>query len=181
MQWFANLQQLFLWSNEKKFEILLGNLEYWDLQTKEEKNYYSLLGFIIRAQFNSLHLWWYGGKLVPMELNWQLAHLERHHQCWKVRTGFRPTYAPIQKTRPCIFQQDNAKLHIASVTVTTAWPHSIKVLIAHAGHQLKTFGASWNAKYDKTGPRTVEQLQYQTRMGQHSSSNWNSQMFTNCG
>ena len=154
MQWFANLQQLFLWSNEKKFEILLGNLEYWDLQTKEEKNYYSLLGFIIRAQFNSLHLWWYGGKLVPMELNWQLAHLERHHQCWKVRTGFRPTYAPIQKTRPCIFQQDNAKLHLLQqhgfiVEESRCWTDLPTV---QTFHLLKTSVALWNTKYSKGDP-----------------------------
>lgn len=41
-----------------------------------------------------LHLWQYGGALVPIR-HWQLAPLERHHRCWKVYTGFRVTCAPI--------------------------------------------------------------------------------------
>lgn len=42
---------------------------------------------VISTQNLCLHLWQYGGALVPIR-HWQLAPLERHHRCWKVYTGF---------------------------------------------------------------------------------------------
>lgn len=51
------------------------------------------------VQFESLHLWWYRGALVPLELT--LAHVESCHQCWEVFTGssfFREALEYFSKT-----------------------------------------------------------------------------------
>ena len=49
---------------------------------------------VISGQFKSLHLWWYGVALLSMA--W--SSYSWPHHCWRVHSGFRATYAPIQAT-----------------------------------------------------------------------------------
>ncbi len=77
---------------------------------------------VIRIQFKSQHLWWYGGSWVHTV--WQLACFGRYYECWKVyikvlEQHMLPSRWRLFQGKPCVFQQDNVKPHTAAIT--TAW------------------------------------------------------------
>ncbi len=104
---------------------------------------------VLRVQFNSQHLWWYGvHKCIRYG---QLACFERPYEWWNIFKGFRATYAPLQTS---VFQQDNAKPHTAAIT--TAWLCSRRVWVLNwpavqIFHLLRTFGTSLTEQYVKDG------------------------------
>lgn len=73
---------------------------------------------LISAQFKSLHLWWYRGALVPMELAACTSG--------KASLVFKGRWYLFQG-KSCTFRQNNAKLHDESFM--TAWLHSIRVWV----------------------------------------------------
>lgn len=90
---------------------------------------------------------------------------KRHHQCWKAYTGFTATYAPFQamsisekalhfSARQCycilklLLLLLLLRQHGFVVEKSGCWTGRLAIWIFH---QLKTFGASWNKKYDKEG------------------------------
>ncbi len=81
-----------LWSDESKFDILVGNHGPRVLLAKEEGD----LPACYQRSVQKQHLWWYGGAQVYTV--WLLACFGRHYECWKVYKGFRATYAPLQTT-----------------------------------------------------------------------------------
>ncbi len=80
-----------LWSDESKFDILVGNHRRRVLRAKEGGRPSSVLSaFCSKASISDgmgVHMCiWYG----------QLAWFGRHYECWKVYKDFRATYAPLQ-------------------------------------------------------------------------------------
>ncbi len=90
LKWTVSKWKSVLWSDESKFDILVGNHGRCVLRAKEEETFQR----VISIQFKSQHLWWYGvHKCIQYG---QLACFGRHYECWKVYKGFRATYAPLQ-------------------------------------------------------------------------------------
>lgn len=69
-------------------------------------------------------------------------------KCLQMGKGFRASYAPLQG-RPCVFQQDNAKPHTA--TITTAWlQRRVRALNWPAGRpELSPLENIWQHNYKK--------------------------------
>ena len=62
LKWFEAKWKTVLRSDKSKFEIIFGNHGCPVLWTKQERYYPTF----ISGQFKSLHLWWYGARLVSM-------------------------------------------------------------------------------------------------------------------
>ncbi len=78
LKWTVSKWKSVLWSDESKFDILVGNHGRHVLRAKEE-------GDLTTCQ--SQHLWWYGvHKCIRYG---QLACFGRHYECWKVYKGFK--------------------------------------------------------------------------------------------
>ncbi len=78
-----------LWSDESKFDILVGNHGRRVLRATEEGD---LPVFNSKASISD-------GMGVHKCIRYgQLACFGRHYECWKVYKGFRGTYAPLQTT-----------------------------------------------------------------------------------
>ncbi len=110
----------------------------------------------------------------------QLACFGRHYECLKVYKSFRATYAPLQTTsisgRPCVFQQDNAKPH--SATIPTAWLHSRRVWVLNwpaCSPDLSPIENIWHIIIQKNTSKTTTSSSaagnlYQARMGSNSNT-----------
>ncbi len=89
LKWTVSKWKSVLWSDESKFDILVGN---HGRRVKRRETFQC----VISVQFKSQHLWWYGvHKCIRYG---QLACFGRHYECWKVYKGFKATYAPLQMT-----------------------------------------------------------------------------------
>ncbi len=109
-----------LWSEESKFDILVGNpvAVSSGLKRRETFQHY------ISVQFKSQHLWWYGWCISAYGMD-SLHVLEGTMNAERyIHQGFRATYAP---SRQCLFQQENAEPHTAAIT--TACLHSRRVWV----------------------------------------------------
>lgn len=95
--------------------------------------------------------------------NWQLAHLERHHQCWMAYTGFRAMYDLIYKPfSGRTFQQNNTEPHTASVKQHGLWRQMSRCWTAvQIFQQLKTFEASWSENYYKEDPGLLSRREWE--------------------
>lgn len=97
-------------------------------------------------------------------LNWQLENLGRHHQYWKLYTGFKTTKLPsnqcILRGRSRMFQQDNPDPHILQLVEESGCRSAAKSF-----HKMETFKRKskkvLSSKIWQRRHRTVEQ----TRMG----------------
>ncbi len=56
LKWTVSKWKSVLWSDESKFDILVGNHGFHVIRAKEEED----LQRVISVQFKSHHLWWYG-------------------------------------------------------------------------------------------------------------------------
>ncbi len=82
LKWTVSRWKSVLWSDESKFEILVGNHGRRVLWAKEEGELTTCYQCSVQKPA-SLMVWggeWFG----------------RHYECWKVYKGFRATYAPLQ-------------------------------------------------------------------------------------
>ncbi len=90
LKWIVSKRKSVLWSDESKFDILVGNHGHRVLRAKEEGDLPECHQRSVQKPA-SLMVWGcirYG----------QLACFGRHYECWKVYKGFRATYAPLQTT-----------------------------------------------------------------------------------
>ncbi len=90
LKWTVSKWKSVLWSDESRFDILVGNHGRRVLRAKEEGDLPACYQRSVQKPA-SLMVWGcirYG----------QLACFGRHYECWKVYKGFRATYAPVQTT-----------------------------------------------------------------------------------
>ncbi len=93
LKWTVSRWKSVLWSDESKFDILVGNHGRRVLRAKQKGD---LPAFYQRSvQKASIS----DGMGVHKCIQYgQLACFGRHYECWKVYKGFRATYAPLQMT-----------------------------------------------------------------------------------
>ncbi len=124
LKWIVSKWKSVLWSDESKFDILVGNHRCRVLQAKEEGDLPACYQRSVQKPA-SLMVWGcisaYGmGSLHVLEgtMNAKkyIKVLEQH---------MLPSRRPLFQGRPCVFQQDNAKPHTAAIT--TAWLRSRRV------------------------------------------------------
>ncbi len=119
LKWMVSKRKSILWSDESKFDILVGNQGHRVLWAKEEGDlpaYYQcsvqkpaslvVRGCICAYGMGSLHV-----LEGTMNAERYIKVLEQH----------------MLPSRRCVFQQDNTKPHTAAMT--TAWLHSRRVRV----------------------------------------------------
>ncbi len=126
LKWTVSKWKSVLWSDESKFDILVGNHGRCVLWAKEEGDLPAcyqrsvqkpaslmVLGCISAYGMGSLHV-----LEGTMNAERYIKVLEQHMlpSRWRLFQG-----------RPCVFQQDNAKPHTAAIT--TAWLRSRRVRV----------------------------------------------------
>ncbi len=126
LKWTVSKWKSVLWSDESKFDILVGNHGRRVLRAKEEGD---LPAFHQRSVQKpaSLMVWGcisaYGmGSLHVLE---GTMNAERYIKV--LAQHVLPSRWRLFQGRPCVFQQDNAKPHTAAIT--TAWLHSRRVWV----------------------------------------------------
>jgi len=115
LKWTVSKWKSVLWSEESKFDILVGNHGRCVLRAKEEGDLPACHQCSVKKP-HSLMEWEcirYG----------QLACFGRHYEFWRyikvLEQHMLPSRWRLFQERPCVFQQDNAKPHTAAIT--TAW------------------------------------------------------------
>ncbi len=93
LKWTVSKWKSVLWSDESKFDILVGNHGRRVLRAKEEGDLSACYQRSVQKTA-SLMVW---GEHKCIRYG-QLACFGRHYECWKVYKGFRATYAPLQMT-----------------------------------------------------------------------------------
>ncbi len=108
LKWTVSKWESVLWSEESKFDILVGNHGCRVLQAKEEGD----LPVCNQRSVQSQHLWWFG----VHKCIWygQLACFGRHYEFWKVyikvlEQHMLPSRRRLFQGRPCVFKLDNPK------------------------------------------------------------------------
>ncbi len=90
LKWTVSKWKSVLWSQESKFDILVGNHGCRVLRSKEEGDLPVCYQRSVQKPA-SLMVW----GCIRYE---QFACFGRHYECWNVYKGFRATYAPLQTT-----------------------------------------------------------------------------------
>ncbi len=127
LKWTVSEWKSILWSDESKFDILVGNHGLHVLRDKEE-------GDLPESYQHSVnlcqHLWLYGGCISAYGMG--SLHVlegtmiaERYIKVLEQHT--LSSRWPLFQGRPCVFQQDDTKPDTAAIT--TAWPHSRRVWV----------------------------------------------------
>ncbi len=126
LRWTVSKWKSVLWSDESKFDILVGNHGRRILWGKEEEDlpacyqrsvqkpaYRMVWGCISAYSMGSLHV-----LEGTMNAERYIKVLEQH---------MLPSIRRLFQGRPCVFQQDNAKPHTAAIT--TAWLRGKRVQV----------------------------------------------------
>ncbi len=126
LKWTVSKWKSVLWSDESKFDILVGNQGRCVLRAKEEGDLPACYQHSVQKPA-SLMVWGsisaYGmGSLHVLEgtmnAEMYIKVLEQH---------MLPSRRRLFQGRPCVFQQDNSKPHTAAIT--TAWLRSRRVQV----------------------------------------------------
>lgn len=120
----------------------------------------------------SVELGYDGLEVNQCPLNWQLENLGRHHQYWKLYTGFKTTKLPsnrcILRGRSRMFQQDNPDPHILQLVEESGCRSAAKSF-----HQMETFKRQskkyYHLKYDKEDTGLLSRQEWETFVSQKSS------------
>ncbi len=91
LKWTVSKWKSVLWSDEFKFDILVGNRRCRVLRAKEEEDLPACYQRSVQKPA-SLMVW---GVHKCIRYG-QIACFGRHYECWKVYKGVRATYAPLQ-------------------------------------------------------------------------------------
>ncbi len=91
LKWTVSKWKSVLWSDESKFDILVGNHGRRVLRAKEEGDFPTCHQCSVQKPA-SLMVW---GCISAYGMG-SLHYFGRHYECWKVYKGFRATYAPLQ-------------------------------------------------------------------------------------
>ncbi len=151
-----------LWSDESKFDILVGNHGHRVLWAKEEGDLPACYQRSVQKPA-SLMVWGcisaYGmGSLHVLE---GTINAERYIKV--LEQHMLPSRRRLFQGKPCVFQQDNAKPHTAAIT--TAWLHSRRVRVLHwpaYSPDLSPIENIWHIikrKIHQRCPRTLQQLE----------------------
>ncbi len=92
LKWTVSKWKSVVWSNESKFDILVGNHGRRVLRAKEEGDLPACYQRSVQKSA-SLMVW-----VNKCKRYGHLACFGRHYECWKVYKVFRATYDPLQTT-----------------------------------------------------------------------------------
>ena len=156
LKWTEAKWKTVLWSDKSKFEIVFGNHGRRVIRTKAlitKPASLMVWGCISAYGMGSLHIW-----KGTINAERYIEVLEQHMlpSRWRLFQG-----------RPCIFQQDNAKPHTASIT--TAWLRRRRVRVLNwsaCSPDLSPIENIWRImkqKIRQRRPRTFEQLESNIR------------------
>ncbi len=162
LKWTISKWKSVLWSDESKFDILVGNHGRRVLRAKEEGDLPACYQRSVQ-KLASLMVWGYisaygMGSLHVLEgtMNAEsyIKFLEQH---------MLPSRRRLFQRRPCVFQQDNAKPHTAGIT--TAWLRSRRVWVLNWpawSPYLSFIENIWRiikGKIHQRWPQTLQQLE----------------------
>ncbi len=162
LNWTVSKWKSFLWSDESKFDILVGNHGHRVLRAKEEGDLPACQQHSVQKPA-SLMVWWcisvYGmGSLHVLE---DTMNAERYIKV--LEQHMLPSRLRLFQGRPCVFQQDNAKPHTASIK--TAWLRSRRVRVLNlpaCSPDLSPIENIWHIikrKIHQRRPQTLQQLE----------------------
>uniref|UniRef100_A0A8C9REE1 Tc1-like transposase DDE domain-containing protein n=1 Tax=Scleropages formosus TaxID=113540 RepID=A0A8C9REE1_SCLFO len=162
LKWTEAKWKTVLWSDESKSEVLLGNHGRHVLRTKEERGHPASYQRSVQKPA-SLMVWGclsaYGTG--SLHISKGTTNGERYIQVSEQH--MRPSRQRLFQGRPCIFQQDNAKPHTASIT--TAWLRNRRVRVLNwpaCSPDLSPIEDIWHImkrKMRQRRQRTVEHLE----------------------
>ncbi|MBN3294693.1 TCB1 transposase, partial [Polypterus senegalus] len=162
LKWSVAKWKTVLWSDESRFEVLFGNLGRHVIRTKEDKDNPScyqrsvqkpaslmVWGCMSACGMGSLHVW-----KGTINAEKYIQVLEQH---------MLPSRRHLFQGRPCIFQQDNARPHSASIT--TSWLRRRRIRVLKwpvCSPDLSPIENIWRIikrKVRQRRPKTIEQLE----------------------
>ncbi len=127
LRWTVSKCKSVLWSDESKFDILVGNHGHRVLWAKEERDLPACNQLSVQKPA-SLMVWGcisaYGmGSLHVLE---GIMNAERYIKV--LEQHMLPSRQRLFQGRPCVFQQDNAKPHTAAITTACLRSRRVQVL-----------------------------------------------------
>ncbi len=117
LKWTVSKWKSVLWSDESKFDILVGNHGRRVLRAKEEGDLPACYPHSGQKP-SSLMVW----RCISAYIMGSLHVLEGTMNAERYIKVLEQQRQHLFQRRPCVFQQDNAKPHTAAIT--TAWLHS---------------------------------------------------------
>ncbi len=121
LKWTISKWKSILWSDESKFDILVGNHGHRVLRAKEEGDLPACYQCSVQKPA-SLMVWGYICACVMGSLHVLEGTMNAERYIKVLEQHMLPSRRRLFQGRPCVFQQDNAKPHTAAIT--TAWLRS---------------------------------------------------------
>ncbi len=126
LKWTVLKWKSVLWSDESKFDILVGNQGRSVLRAKEEGDLPACYQHSVQNPA-SLMVWGYISAYGVSSLHVLEGTMNAERYIKVLEQHMLPSRWRLFQGRPCVFQQDNAKPHTAAIT--TAWLRSRRVRV----------------------------------------------------